>query len=308
MITVGGFNTSVDKSVRTDRIRIGGISRVSEVRAWPGGKGAHVALTAAALGEPVRLVGLIDDAHRALFEDFLGARGVEFHGVPAAGGVRTCLAVRDGEGRVTELLEPGPEVGADTRREILARFRALAADADLSLLCGSLPPGMEPSDYAALATELGAAGRRCGVDASGEPLRRAVDARPFLVKPNRDEAAALLDVPVGGVGDAARAARALESRGIPLPVVSLGAEGAVACWQGRVVHASVAVPAVNAVGSGDCLLGGMAVALARGASAEEALRLGVACGAANAATAEIGVVRREEVEALLPRVATTALS
>jgi fructose-1-phosphate kinase PfkB-like protein len=161
---------------------------------------------------------------------------------------------------------------------------------------------MPPSDYATLAAELAAAGRRCGVDTSGEPLRHAIDARPFLVKPNRDEAASLLGVPVGGAAEAARAAHALEARGVALSVVSLGAEGAVACWQGRAVHARVAVRAVNPVGSGDCLLGGMTVALARGASAEDALRLGVACGAANAATPETGVVRREDVEALLPRV------
>ena len=100
MITVGGFNTSLDKSMDTDELRVGGVFRVRNVRAWPGGKGAHVALTAAALGEPVRLVGLIDSVHRALFEDFLGERGVEFHGVPTSGSVRTCLAVRDGKGLV----------------------------------------------------------------------------------------------------------------------------------------------------------------------------------------------------------------
>jgi 1-phosphofructokinase family hexose kinase len=307
VITVGGFNTSLDKSMRTDELRIGGVSRVRDVRAWPGGKGAHVALTAAALGEPARLVGLIDATHRALFEDFLGTRGVEFHGVEAGGSVRTCLAVRDAQGRVTELLEPGPDVDAETRGEILARFRALAGDAQLSLLCGSLPPGMAPSDYAGLVDGLRAAGLRCAVDTSGEPLRRAAAARPFLLKPNRDEASALLDTPVDGVPAAARAARALESRGVNLPVVSLGAEGAVACWQGRALHAAVAVDVVNPVGSGDCLLGGMAVGLARGASVEEALRLGVACGGANAKTPETGVVRREDVEALLPRVTLSSL-
>jgi 1-phosphofructokinase family hexose kinase len=207
---------------------------------------------------------------------------------------------------VTELLEPGPEVDGATRREILDRFRALAADADVALLCGSLPPGMEPSDYAALAAELGAAGRRCGVDASGEPLRRAVDAKPFLVKPNRDEAADLLGIPVVGVEGGARAARALAARGVTLAVVSLGAEGAVACSQERTVHAAVRVAAVNPVGSGDCLLGGMAVGVARSASLEDALRLGVACGGANAATPETGIVRREDVEALLPRVEVSA--
>jgi len=307
VITVGGFNTSLDKSMQTDLIRIGGVSRVREVRAWPGGKGVHVALTVAALGERVRLVGLIDGAHRALFEEFLGGRGVEFHGVPIEAGLRTCLAVRDGEGAVTELLEPGPTVDAPTRQEILGRFRTLAAEARLALLCGSLPPGMADSDYAELVSALGAAGLRCGVDTSGEPLRRAAQARPFLIKPNRDEAAALLEGPVAGVDGAARAARALEARGIALPIVSLGAEGAVGCWQGRAFHAAVAVPAANPVGSGDCLLGGMAVALARSAAAEDALRLGVACGAANAMTAETGVVRREDVEALLPRVTITPL-
>jgi tagatose 6-phosphate kinase len=304
VITVGGFNTSLDKSMQTDELRIGGVSRVRDVRAWPGGKGAHVALTAAALGEPVRLVGLIDSAHRTLFEDFLGERGVEFHGVPTSGSVRTCLSVRDADGRVTELLEPGPEVDAETRQELLASFRALAATAQVSVLCGSLPPGMMASDYATLAGEQAAAGRRCGVDTSGEPLRRALDARPFLLKPNRDEAAELLGAPVTSIGAAARAARDLEARGVALPVVSLGADGAVACWRGRTFLATVAVEAVNPVGSGDCLLGGMAVGLARGGSAEEALRLGVACGAANAVTPETGTMRREDLEALLPRVTT----
>jgi fructose-1-phosphate kinase PfkB-like protein len=145
------------------------------------------------------------------------------------------------------------------------------------------------------------------VDTSGEPLRRALDARPFLVKPNRDEAAELLGAPVAGIEAAARAVRALAARGVALPIVSLGADGAVACWSGRAIQGSVAVRAVNPVGSGDCLLGGVAVGLARKSSADEALRLGVACGAANAMTPETGVVRREDVEALLPRVTVRSL-
>jgi len=266
-----------------------------------------VALTAAALGEPVRLVGLIDEAHRAGFEGFLGERGVEFHGVETAGAVRECLAVRDEDGRVTELLEPGPDVDAVTRKELLGRFRALAAGAKVALLCGSLPPGMAAADYAGLVRDLRESGPPCGVDTSGEPLRLAAEARPFLLKPNREEAAALLGAALDTVADAARAARTLEGRGVSLPVLSLGADGAVACWQGRAFHATVAVASVNPVGSGDCLLGGLAVGLARGASADEALRLGVACGAANAATPETGFVRREDVEALLPRVTATAI-
>jgi fructose-1-phosphate kinase PfkB-like protein len=100
---------------------------------------------------------------------------------------------------------------------------------------------------------------------------------------------------------AARVGRALGARGIGMVVVSLGAAGAVAVRDGEAAHAWVSVSeAVHPVGSGDCLLAGVAVGLARGADMEEGL--GVACGAANTVTAETGWLRHEDVDALRPRV------
>jgi tagatose 6-phosphate kinase len=91
-------------------------------------------------------------------------------------------------------------------------------------------------------------------------------------------------------------------------VVSLGDAGAVAVTAGQAAHALVRVEAVaNTVGSGDCLLGGLAVALAREAPFEQMLRLGVACGAANAIGRETGRLARAEVERLLPHVELTPL-
>ena len=130
MITVGGFNTSLDKTLELDRLQPGAVHRVRRVQSWPGGKGLHVALAVAALGERVRLVGLIDARNRREFEETLRARGVEFLGVEAPGALRTCLAVRDEGGRrVTEILEPGPETDADTRDALAARFLRWVADA-----------------------------------------------------------------------------------------------------------------------------------------------------------------------------------
>jgi tagatose 6-phosphate kinase len=306
MITVGGFNTSIDKALDLDDLRVGAVNRVRRAQAWPGGKGLHVAATVAALGEPVALVGLIDAAHRHEFEDVLGARGVEFQGVETSGGLRTCLAVRDqGGARITEILEPGPELDAETREELRARFLAAARRSSLAVLSGSVPPGFDDAAYGQLVASLGEIGVRCLVDASGGLLRRAVEARPFLIKPNREEAEALTGEAVDGPPAAARVARALVARGVETVIVSLGAAGAVAASGGRVLHASVSVPeARHPVGSGDCLLGGVAVALARGESVEDVRRLGVACGAANTMTAETGWVRRADVDALRPRVSS----
>ena len=308
MITVGGFNTSVDKTLDLDELCPGAVNRVRAVRAAPGGKGLHVALTVAALGEKVRLVGLIDSAHRTEFEDVLGARGVEFHGVETAG-IRTCLDIRDRAGsRTTEILEPGPAVDSGIRAELAARFLTLASESDLATLSGSTPPGYEDETYARLVTRLKEAGVRCLVDASRELLRHAVEARPFLVKPNREEAEALTHASIVDAGAAAKVARALSARGVGIAVVSLGAMGAVAAQGSRAVHAaSPPTEVLNPVGSGDCLLGGAAVALRRGEGIEGMLRLGVACGAANAAAGNRGWLRGDDVERVLARVAVAEI-
>lgn len=53
---------------------------------------------------------------------------------------------------------------------------------------------------------------------------------------------------------------------------------------------------VNAVGSGDAFVAGMAIGLSRELPFTEILRLGSACGAANVLEKESGFVRQENVE------------
>lgn len=310
MITIGGFNTSVDQALDVDPLVLGGVNRVRSTRRFIGGKGVHVALTIAALGEPVQLVGLIDAGHRREFEDFLGTRGVVFHGVEIPGPIRTCLALREPLGaRITEILEPGPAVDAATQGELCDRFVALASASALGVLTGSAPPGFGESAYAELVERLRSKGVRCLVDASGELLRRAVEARPFLVKPNRDEAEALTGQSIDGPSAAASFARKLSRTGIDVVITSLGAKGAVAASEAGAVHAWVETPgAAYPVGSGDCLLGGVAVGFAHGCSVLDTLRLGVACGAANTLTPETGYVRPEDVESLRGQVQSAWLA
>jgi tagatose 6-phosphate kinase len=303
VITVGGFNTSVDKVMEMAELRSGAVNRATSVHSFAGGKGLHVARAVGTLGEPAGLVGLVDRAHRALFEEALSPLAVSFHGIEVES-VRSCLAIREAGGaRVTEILEPGPEVGDEVRRAACDAFLSLARRSRMAVLSGSVPSGFDEQVYARLASALREAGVRCLVDASGPLLRAAVAARPFLVKPNREELESLLGEPISGVTDAAAAARLLGARGIAIVVVSLGAEGALLASEGRICHAvAPPQPAGNAVGSGDCLLAGVAVGLARGLPLDGVLRLGVACGTANTLSSEHGYVRREHVDAVLPQV------
>jgi 1-phosphofructokinase family hexose kinase len=303
VISVVGFNTAIDRFIRLDTLRVGAVNRVLDEQVCPGGKGLHVAQTIAALGERVQLVGLVDSAQRNLIGRRMSERGVLFHGIEITESLRTCIALRDAKGQVTEILGQGPLLNEEQREALLRAFRRSVDDSDLVILSGSLPRGFSPTTYAEMATYVHAAGKRCLVDASGELLRHALQAQPFLVKPNRDEIAELLGCPIDDIAAAADAAHELVIGGVAMPVVTMGAMGAVAADASGVWHAAIELAQIrNTVGSGDCLLAGIAVGMVRGMTLEETLRLGAACGAANAQGEETGFVERRPVEALLSQV------
>ncbi len=300
MITVLGVNSALDRSMRTDVVRPGEVMRVDDVRARPGGKGLHVALTCAALGEPVRLVGIIDRRNRADFENVLASAGVEFCGVDVDDEIRTCLAIHDSDGGATEFLEPGPVV----TREVRARLMELALDRPTDgpvVLSGSLPRGIEPGIYREVIRTLRESRVDCLLDTSGEPLRLGVEGRPRLVSPNRCEAEGLAGEPVADVGAAARLAIRLTRDGVGVAVISMGSNGVVAGDGTRVAHIYAPVQtAANVVGAGDSLLGGLVVAVRRGLTFEETMRFGVATAAASVLHPEPGILRVDDMERLYP--------
>lgn len=309
MITVAGFNTTIDRFINLDVLRVGEVNRVIGERLTPGGKGLHVAQTIAALGERVQLVGLVDAAHRNLIGRWLSERGVLFHAIEIPDSMRQCLALQDGAGQVTEVLGQGPELAEKYRTALVRAFRRGVDESDWVILSGSLPRGFPATTYAELALHARDAGRRCLIDASGDLLKHAVDAQPFLVKPNRDEISELLGHPVSDLDAAVQSATTLRTLGVAMPVVTMGEGGAVAIDASGTWHARIELEQIrNPVGSGDCLLAGLTVGMVRNMNLEETLRLGVACGAANAQGQETGFVERRAVEALLSRVRVQRLA
>jgi 1-phosphofructokinase family hexose kinase len=303
MITVAGFNTAIDRFIRLDALEPGGIHRAREERVYPGGKGVHVAQTIAALGERVQLVGPVDASHRNLISRRMSERGVLFHGVEVAGELRHCMALQEAGGRMTEILGQGPLLSQGECAALLDAFRRSVDESELVILSGSLPRGFAATIYADLVAHVKGLGRRCLVDASGAAMRHAIGAQPFMVKPNRDEISELLGYAVTNLDAASAAVATLRAQGIAAPVVTMGDLGAVAADDSGVWTAQIdAGPVLNTVGSGDCFVAGMAVAMTRHMPLEHALRLGVACGAANAQAEETGFAERGRVDALLPKV------
>jgi tagatose 6-phosphate kinase len=128
------------------------------------------------------------------------------------------------------------------------------------------------------------------LDTSGALLAAGLAAGPTVVKPNQQELAALVGAQLASRDDIVAAARTVCAQGPEWVIVSLGASGAVAVSLRRAVHvAAPPVTALNTVGCGDVLVGGLATGLASGLDAADALPLAVRVSAAAAAHPETGV-------------------
>jgi 6-phosphofructokinase 2 len=82
-------------------------------------------------------------------------------------------------------------------------------------------------------------------------------------------------------------------------VVSLGEEGALLVTRDECARlASPKVEVRSRVGAGDSMVAGIALALARGASVRDAVRFGIAAGAAAVIAPGTQLCRREDAERL----------
>ncbi len=281
-------NPALDRTMVFPCLRLGAVQRTDNVVVAAGGKGLNVARAARTLGQAARvcapLGGLTGDllAQLAESEGLTGCWSRQ-----SAGETRTCVLLVDPDGGdATALNEAGPVFAAEDWQAFRAAALSASVESRLCLVSGSLPRGVAPAALGELLGQLGATGRRVIVDTSGAALTASLAARPHGVKVNGAElGAALGRGEVSEVAEAAAALAELRVRGIDLAAVSLGARGIVAAdATGAWWACPPPVDLVSSVGCGDSLLAGVAAGLLRGLALPAALRLGVACGSADALT------------------------
>jgi tagatose 6-phosphate kinase len=297
-------NPSIDKTAIVPDLQLGNIHRPQQMLTLAGGKGLNVARTIRVLGGEVHTCVLLAGQNGKWIEKELAREHIATTVTWTTGETRTCLSVIDPKTRaVTELYEDGNPVEPADWIQFVESVAANSGSAKLITISGSLPPGAPEDGYAQLiqAAKTGAA--PVLVDTHGNALRHALHAAPYLVKVNASELSELLARPIVSAAQAAVGAQQLRYRGTCDVVVTLGDAGAVVvdgtgAWQIQ----SPSVTALSAVGSGDALMGGMALALARGEPLVQAIVSGVAIGAANTLAIGAGVFDPGDAEELMSKV------
>jgi len=289
MIVTVMLNPTIDKTLECPGFRVGTHAKVRLRALVPAGKGMNVARGLAALGSEAVACTLVGKNEKKIYAERLQAEGIRGHFVLVDGLTRTNTTVLDPVNRTTtHLREEGFEVG----REQLSQMRRLLRDVMARhasggqgvrvAFCGSLPRGVEPSDFASIVVESHERGAQVIVDASGDALRKAVaSGAVHTIKPNLLELAECLGERVEPDRAPDRASELLDR--VDTVLLTLGADGAYVIREGQKYGQRCPISPQevrNTVGAGDAFLAGWLRGCELSDDLAERLRWAVAAGAA----------------------------
>ncbi|MCJ2093940.1 1-phosphofructokinase [Methylobacterium sp. J-072] len=296
------LNPAIDQTVILDALVPGTVHRARSVTVHAGGKGVNVACCLADWGLPVAAAGILGADNAGPFDQVLAAKGIADGFIRIPGETRTNLKLLDRRsGDTTDINLPGLAVTGSALDAARAALLQRVEPGTLVVLAGSLPGSLPPETYADLSRLLKARGARVVLDASGEALAAslAADPLPYAVKPNRHELEEWAGCSLPEIGDVRDAAFRLRTHGIPVVVVSLGAEGALFLTEGGAVHAHPpATQVTSTVGAGDALVAGLVAGLQAGLDLIGTAQLALAFAAGKLTRSGANLPPRDTVEAI----------
>lgn len=303
-------NPAIDRIVTVDRLVFEDRAYIESTTEAAGGRGINAARVLTSFGANVIAIttaGPRVDGKRfeeALQQDVFGKEIVKIRQQ-----IRTNLTISDRRGLTVKLNELGPKLSHGEQNRVIKAVESLLPQASWLMLCGSLPPGVEPHFYTKLIKVAAKHEVKTLLDTDGEALRHGLDAHPTLVKPNQSEAERLLNTPLITRSHWIDAVRRIKEMGAQSAVLSLGSRGVMAASDAGVMEVTPpGIEAVCPIGAGDAAAAAIVWSLDRGDSFNEALRWGVAAGTASSKLPGITLANLEQTEELYTYTSVTKIS
>ncbi|KAA3646520.1 MAG: 1-phosphofructokinase [Chloroflexi bacterium] len=310
MIYTVTLNPAVDYQYVVPEMEFNQVLRAVDTHIDMGGKGFNVSRMLAELQVASSALGFIGGNNGAVLKEGLETLGIDTKLISIPGETRLNVSiVTETHDTYIKVNEPGPDVPPEKVAELLALIQKLAAPGDWWILSGSVPPDVDTAIYAKIIKLVRSVGADTVLDTSGEPLRLGIDARPTVVKPNAEEAIQLTGSSLANQKEIVLAARDIGALGADNVVISLGKEGALlddgeTAW----LLSTPTIKEKNPIGAGDSLVAGLVSKLHQNDSFPNALKWGIACGAATAGESGTAVGSRADVEALVLQITSKEVS
>ncbi len=305
------INPTIDKSSRVDNVVPEHKLRCKSPRYEPGGGGINVSRAIKRLGGKSVAFYPVGGPSGQMLRNLLEEEGLLHHPIQMEGWTRENLTVyEESTGQQFRFNMPGPTLQEKDWNRCLTELSEFDPKAAYIVASGSLPQGVPKDFYARVANLAKGFGARMIVDTFGEALRLAARAGVYLLKPNMRELRDLAEQEIRDESQQEAVAMEIVKSGhAEAVVVSLGPAGALmVSKEGYERLRAPTVPIESKVGAGDSMVAGIVLSLAQGKSLRDAVRFGVAAGAAAVMTPGTELCRLEDTERLYRHMTLASVS
>jgi len=278
------------------------LTRATRSMTSAGGKGINVSIFLARIGVENVAMGFIAGHMGRMIENKVREEGVTTNFVWTEGETRTNAIIleRGKEASPVEVNEAGPVISKIALEHFRRRYCRIIKRAKYVVLGGSLPPGVDSNFYKELVALAKKHNVKTIVNTGGAALTEAIEAAPFLVKPDIRERKEIGGVAVDSLEKLVKVGKDMLSAGVEIVLVSHEiTHDVLITKQGVWDLEAQNVKFQNMVGAEDALIGGLVYKLYQGAPVEEAAKFGMAAATACAEIAEEISIDKAAVERAL---------
>jgi 1-phosphofructokinase family hexose kinase len=290
MINILCANPCVDKVYSVQSLSEGEMHRIKTLSITPGGKGVNVAKALVSMGIDACVYGFNGGSTGEWLENELKKKGIKNSFIECLGSTRTNINIISKKTKSeTELLEEGFKVKKSDADKLFQKILGNTNDKSVFIISGSLPGGVNSDFYYEIIKSLKKKKIKVILDTSEENLKKALSAKPYIIKPNLRELAYISGMKLLTNNDILKAIEKVHNKYDINIFVSMGKNGGI--YKTRDIMYKIEIPdikTVNTIGSGDVLTAGLGYGLYKKMDIEEILQEAVCMAISNTQYYDIG--------------------
>lgn len=291
MIYTVTLNPAIDHIIlTTKKVELGVTNYYHDEYKVVGGKGINAGVILKNLGANVQAIGIMGEENKQIFVDKFKEINLPTNFIFNPGSTRVNYKIKHLEShQETELNGIGFQVESTKISELLTTLKTNLKPGDIVVATGSVARGVATDIYKQIGDIAAQTEAILVCDATNELLKNALQAKPFLIKPNLEEICSTLGIEFKESIDFTETKNLiaeLKKLGARNILLSMGSQGSFFFAEDdKIYKVGIAQgQLVNSVGAGDSMLAGFVYGIDQNFAIKKSLQFAAASGAATAFT------------------------
>ena len=298
MILTVTINPLLENRIEFETLALGKVSRGVTREHKAGGKGINVSRQLDYLSIKNTALLFLGGNNGKQLRKVLIDENINFTSIPSKGETRgATLAIEKSKNRITSIFEPQAKLSENEITEFKAKLKKMIQNCKIVVFSGSVP-NKEAASIITYGIELANELDKTSIlDTYGEHLQSCIDATPTILHNNTHEIESSLNIELETQQSKISFLKKLYAQGIKLSFITDGSKPTFAAKFDFIYKIkSQKINEIDATGSGDAFVAGIAYGLERALVFDEFVRIASALGGINASRWNVCTVKLEEIE------------